>query len=194
MSIKENMNFIKREIGTQEEFLSGFLKVEKYYKKYKNYIYLLSVVAVIAIISTISINYINDKNKLKANEAYNKLLSNPNDKEALFILQDLNKKLYDIISYKKNQKSSMNDDLIYLKGLISFQNIKDQDNIDEINKILQDNNFLLKDYVIFMKALILTKQGKLKQAKDSLKFIAKESPIAELSNILNHHLSANGAK
>ncbi len=194
MSIKENVDFIKHEMDTQEEFLSGFLKVEKYYKKYKNYLFVVSAVVVVAVVANIATSYIASSDKLVANEAYNILVDKPNDKEALATLQKYNQKLYNIVSYKKDSKISINDDLIYLKGLIDFQDIKDKDSINDINNMLQDNNFLLKDYAIFRKALILTKQGKLKQAKDSLKFISKDSPVVELSNLLSHHLSANGAK
>jgi hypothetical protein len=138
----------------------------------------VSVVVVIAIVANITTNYINTSDKLVANEAYNTLVDNPDDKEALATLKKYNQKLYNIVSYKEGSQTSVNDDMIYLKGLIDFQDIKDKDNINDINSILQNNNFLLKDYAIFRKALILTKQGKLKQAKDSLKFISKDSPVA----------------
>ena len=32
MSLKENVDFIKKEINTEEEFLVGFVKLERLYK------------------------------------------------------------------------------------------------------------------------------------------------------------------
>lgn len=194
MSIKENVSFIKHEMDTQEEFLSGFLKVEKYYKKYKNYLYIIGAVVVVAVVATVSMDYVETSNKLKANEAYNILMDNPDDKEAMATLQKSNTKLYDIVNYKDGSKTALSDELIYLKALVDFQKIKDKESINDINTLIKDGNFLLKDYAVFKKALILTKQGKLQQAKDSLKFIPKDSAIVELTNLLNHHLSANGVK
>jgi hypothetical protein len=50
------------------------------------------------------------------------------------------------------------------------------------------NNFLLKEFAIFNKALILTKDGKYKEARIALNLIPPTSKATELSNLLKHHL------
>ena len=35
MSIKENVDYIKEELSSQEKFLENFVKGERFYKKYK---------------------------------------------------------------------------------------------------------------------------------------------------------------
>ena len=50
------------------------------------------------------------------------------------------------------------------------------------------NNFLLKEFAIFNKALILAQDGKYKEAKIALNLIPSTSKASELSNILKHYL------
>ena len=35
MALKENLNAIKQELSTQEQFLEGMIKSERFFKKYK---------------------------------------------------------------------------------------------------------------------------------------------------------------
>ncbi len=35
MSLKENMDFVKEELNSEEKFLEGFVKLERFFKKYK---------------------------------------------------------------------------------------------------------------------------------------------------------------
>ena len=50
------------------------------------------------------------------------------------------------------------------------------------------NDFLLKEFAIFNKALILTNDGKYEEAKNLLKQIPQTSKVNDLSNLLNHYL------
>lgn len=49
-------------------------------------------------------------------------------------------------------------------------------------------DFLLKEFAIFNRALILTKEGKFEEAKDTLKLIPQTSQVKDLVSILNHYL------
>ena len=63
--------------------------------------------------------------------------------------------------------------------------------ISDIGKLLTEcelNKFLLKEFAIFNKALILAKDGKYKEAKIALNLIPPTSKATELSNLLKHYL------
>ena len=51
-----------------------------------------------------------------------------------------------------------------------------------------EKDFLLKEFAIFNKALILTKDGKFNEAKDALKLIPPTSQVKDLVSLLNHYL------
>ena len=51
-----------------------------------------------------------------------------------------------------------------------------------------ENNFLLKEFAIFNKALILANEGKYQEAKDTLKLIPETSQVKDLVTLLNHYL------
>ncbi|OPX26612.1 MAG: hypothetical protein B1H07_03985 [Campylobacteraceae bacterium 4484_166] len=188
MNLKENVDYIKHEMGTQEEFLSGFFKLEKYYKKYKNFLFIIAGVVVVLFLGNIVANYIKDENTKKANIAFNKLLIDKNDKEALATLKETNNLLYNIAQYQQDKSTKINDELQFLKQLALYSSQPNLD-LEQIDKLLKDENLLLKDYLQFRKALILTKNGEFKKAKTAMKFIPKDSPVAELSVLLSHYLS-----
>jgi len=96
MSLKENVEYIKDEISSEEKFFESFFKLEKFYKKYK-YLIILVVVGTLGYFITSSVmGYINEQNTIKANNAYNKLLLNPTDTNSIAILKEKNTKLLEI--------------------------------------------------------------------------------------------------
>ena len=50
------------------------------------------------------------------------------------------------------------------------------------------NDFLLKEFAIFNKALIQTQNGKFEDAKATLQLIPSDSQVSELVNVLKHYL------
>ncbi len=93
MSLKENVDFVKNELNSEEKFLESFVKIERFYKKNKALIITAIIVVVVAIIGFSVKNYIDNENKLKANIAFNKFLNDVNNQEALKTLEKTNKKL-----------------------------------------------------------------------------------------------------
>ena len=49
-------------------------------------------------------------------------------------------------------------------------------------------DFLLKEFALFNKALLLSNEGKYEDAKTVLKLIPQTSKAFELANLLNHYL------
>ena len=75
-----------------------------------------------------------------------------------------------------------------LKELLEFELAKKSNSIEALDKLAIQNDFLLKDYALFNKALILANDGKNQEAKDVLAKISQSSETIELVKLLNHYL------
>lgn len=190
MSLKENVGFIKDEISTEEKFFEGFFKLEKVWARYK--IAIISVGAVI-LLSFIGLNvneYLETKTKIEANQAFNTLLKNPKDTNAINTLKNTNPVLLEAITYISNQQDGKQTktNVQFLKELSEYNIATTKNNLDEINKLTLNSQFLLKEYAMFQKALIQTSNNNFKDAKETLKLIPDNSPVNQLANMLQHYL------
>lgn len=88
---------------------------------------------------------------------------------------------------KKDEKS-VEISLPILKELLEFELAKKDSNLEALDKLSMKGDFLLKDYALFNKALILTNEKKYQEAKDTLAKISNDSRTIELVNLLNHYL------
>lgn len=190
MSIKQNVEHIKTELSNEEKFLESFVKVERFYKKYKNLL-LVSVVVIVVAVAGISINnYLGAANKTAANEAFSTLLEDMNNSQAMEILKDKNPKLAQIIEAKKAkiEGKSVSIDVQYLKELELYNEaIKNQD-AEKLSQVLMQNDFTLKEYALFQKALILAQRENYKEAKEILEQIPQDSQVQQLASTLKHFL------
>lgn len=190
MSLKENVDFVKEELSSEEKFLEGFVKVERFYKKYKIFI-IIAVVAVVAgTIGFYVTKYLQEQTKVEANIAFNKVLENPKDSASLDILKEKSTQLYQVAQYLQAKENGEFSDIQvkYLKELSDYQKALSTNNSQELNKISMQNDFLLKEFAIFNKALILTQDGKYEDAKAALKLIPADSKVNDLVNVLKHYL------
>ena len=53
MSIKENVDYVKEELNSQEKFLESFVKGERFYKKYRTLIFASIAIIVIGAIGLV---------------------------------------------------------------------------------------------------------------------------------------------
>jgi len=190
MSLKENVEFIKDEISTEEKFFEGFFKLEKVWKKYKVVIVSSSIVVIALFAGTAINNYLNIQKNIKDNIAYDRLLEIPNDKNAISVLKESNPKLLAIANYINNVNNNKNivANIEFLEQISKFNKAIQLKNLKNIDKISLDSSFLLKEYALFQKALSQTIDKKYKKAKRTLDLIPTNSAVSQLSNQLRHHL------
>ena len=191
MSLKENVDQVKKELDSEEKFLVGFVKVERFYKKYKTIILGLIALVIIAVIALVVKQNMDETSKYEANLAFDKVLENPNDKEALAKLEQTNKQLHDIVLFiqakEKGEVSPVN--VPFLKELSDYQTALKNKSVTELNSVSMENDFLLKEFAIFNKALLLANEGKYKEAKTALTLIPETSKANDLANLLKHYLA-----
>lgn len=106
MSTKENIDFIKEELSSEEKFLESSIKLERFYKKYKVAIISAVAIAVVGTIGYYTQNYLHHKAIVASNEAYNKLLKDPKDTKSLEILKSKNQPLYALYMLQTSVKNS----------------------------------------------------------------------------------------
>ena len=187
MSLKENMDFVKEELNSEEKFLEGFVKLERFFKKYKLLIISAVVIVVVAVIAVSVTSYLKEQNKIKANIVFQELLKNPNDKKALETLKGLNTKLYEIVLFN-SQKKDISINTEFFKELLAYEKAIKEQNVKKLNDVSMEKNFLLKEFAIFNRALILVQTGEYQKARDALKMIPETSQVKDLVALLEHYL------
>ena len=190
MSIKDDVDYVKNELSSEEKFLENFVKGERFFKKYKIIIFSVIALAIITPIGIIIKDSIDEKNKFEANLAFNKVLENFNDEKALKELKEKNLTLYEVALFleakKKNKEISISVPI--LKELSQYQEALIKKEIKTLDNLSMQNDFILKEFAVFNKALLLTNDGKFEEAKTALKLIPQTSKAFELANLLNHYL------
>ena len=186
MSLKEDIDGIKKELSTEESFLESFLKVEKFYKNNKTAIIAGITAVIIGIIGFYTYSYIQLQEKIKVNIAFNKVLENPTDEKAMEDLKIKSEKLYQIAQFM--EKGNSKSDNEFLNQLSIYTEAISKNNTMELGSIAQNQNFLLKDFALLNKAIIEAKKGEYNKAKESLKVIPTNSDAKVLVQMLQHYL------
>ena len=196
MSIKENVDYVKTGLSSEEKFLESFVKSERFFKKYKTLIFAFVIIIIVGIIGFFIKENLAQSNKLKANIAFNQVLENSNNAQALATLKDKNPQLYDIALYLQAKKEAKVAQISVplLKELSKYQTALADKNISELDNLSMQNDFLLKEFAIFNKALLLTNEGKFNEAKTTLALIPQTSKAFELAKLLNHYLITKEGK
>lgn len=191
MSLKDNVDYVKEELNSEEKFLESFVKVERFYKKNKIIIIAVIVILIALVIGFYISKSVNASNKLEANIALNKVLQNPKDSAALETLKQKDEKLYEIAQYlnAKDEGKTVQVDIKFLKEITEYEKALKEKNIEKLNEVSMQNDFLLKEFAIFNKALIQTQNGKYADAKATLKLIPADSKVNDLVNVLKHYLA-----
>lgn len=190
MSLKENVDFVKKELDSEEKFLESFVKVERFYKKNKKFLMIIIGALVVALIGYTTKNYIDAKNKAQSNEAFTQFLDDNNNQAALATLKDTNIRLYNVALYLKSKNETITETINdrYLGALVTYKKAIEENNTEQLNTLSMQKDFLLKEFALFNKALILTQEGKYDDAKKTLQLIQKDSQVNDLVSLLNHYL------
>ena len=189
MSIKDDVNYIKNELSSEEKFLESFVKTERFFKKYKKLIVVLIIAVIIGSIAFLVKTKLDEKNLYEANIALSNFLENGNQ-NSLKQLKEKNRDLYEIALYldAKNEFKNADINLKYLKELLDFQVALLNSNQSELDLVSKKADFLLKDYAIFNQALILVNNQKYAEAREILGKISQDSRAFELATLLKHYL------
>lgn len=195
LSLKENIEAVKKELSTEEQFLESIVKAEGFWKKYKKLLIAIVVLIIVAVIGMALYNTMKERNLIASNEAYTALQHNAEDKESLETLKSKNPKLYQLFLFSNEMKSadvtkleamsSQISDPI-LKDLLSYQKASLSGKGLSSYSIKQDA--LLKEFASLQEIYTLFQEGKSKEAKALLAQIPESSQLQQIAQSFKHYL------
>jgi len=183
LALKENIEAVKKEIGTEEQFLEGLIKSERFYKKYKKRVISVVVIAVLAGGTYATLKVLKE-NKLQAsNAAYSRLLVDSNDDTALAVLKDKNERLYNFFRFQQALESN---DVAILKELAEYKNDPIISDLASY-QLTGTKSKLLTGFIALQEGYKLLQVDKIKEAKLKFAQIDLNSPLKNISNNLEHY-------
>ncbi len=198
MSIKENVKAIKDELSHEEKLFQGTVQLEYFYKKYKMIIWAV-VIAVAGYFITSSVVDSQNASRIeRANVAFNKLLADADDAQALKTLQSDSKPLYDLYRFQKAIKESdiellkeLRDSKAFgISDMAKYQYAMLSGDQKALKKYIDKDGLYFKDIAILNSAATLLKQSKIKEAHKMLDQIDPQSPFANHAKLLRHYGNA----
>ncbi|WP_169752792.1 hypothetical protein [Campylobacter mucosalis] len=183
MAIKENIEAIKDELSTQEQFLEGMIKGERFFKKYKFLFIALITLGIIALIGFYTLKFVEQNRVENTNLAYSKILENSNDQNAIELLKKDAPSLYALVKFKEFQDKN---DTSSIQTLLN-------ENIDPVLKQIfsaytgNASGEILGDYDTLLKGYRLLKDDKISEAKLEFSKIPQDSALISIVKNLQHY-------
>jgi len=181
MDIKE----VKEEIKQDEELLVKIFKLEKFLKKYKKPIIAIIALTVAILIGREAFIIYKDYKIKKANLALERLMSNPNDKEALNELKE-NKKLYDLYLLQKGEFNKITTK--ELEEIKAYKIAIQKGDIKSLENYLNNPNYhILKNAIRVALIKLYLQEGDRQKAKLLANEISPNSKYKEIATYLLHY-------
>jgi len=183
LAIKDDIDSIKEELNTQEQFLENIIKSERFFKKYKKIIIGALALGVIGAAGYYINGALKEKEFKAANAAYAKLILNPKDEQAKAELKQKDASLYALYEFKV---AVDNNDTSALKSLANEQ-------IDPLLKDIvksqlnEPSGQILSSYRAAINGYELLKEDKIDEAKNEFKKIPLNSQLQDLVKNLEHY-------
>ena len=191
MSLKENIEAVKTELNTEEQFLESMIKFERVFKEYKYYFITIAVGVVLFTIGYNIKNYLDEEKLSAANSAFISLQKDPNDKTAIATLKENNSKLYGIFrmqtlikSGKTVDKNSLDD---IQKSLVEYYEASNSLSKEKLSAYANSDNSILKDFATLQEGYLFLKEKNSKTANIKFSQIPVNSPLKDITKSFNHY-------
>ena len=189
MGLKENIKAVKEEISTEEQFLEGMIKSERFFNRNKKYI--ISALVLLALgAGGYAINDVMASQRLKvSNAAYQALLKDANNSAALETLKAKNPKLYAMYTFETAlakgdiealTQVSLSKDNPILADLATYQ-------LSQLDANKSPKGELLSGMVLLQEGYELLKEKKVEEARLKFAQIETSSPLKQIAKNLEHY-------
>ena len=188
MSIKDDVNYVKKQLSGDEKVLESAFKIETIYKKHKYKLWGVAAAIILFFGGTAIQESMHEAQLSKANEAFLVLQKNPTDEKAFKILEANNPALLELFFYAQAAK---NKDIKTLTTLSTSKNSVIADASKYTASVLNEkpvDSKLYKDMALFGEAYLAIESGDTKLAKNKLELIDERSPLAVITNFLKHSI------
>lgn len=186
MSIKDDVNYVKTELSSDEKILESAFKLETFYKKYKLPIIGTIGAILLYVVVSMGMDAVKQSKLEAANQALLTLQQRPDDASALTILKEKNPALYELYTFSTAAKKQ---DLKQLSVLENSKNgvIADMSrySVGAIEKKPVDSMYY-KELAYLEEAYVAIKAGNITKAKEKLALIDEHSSLSMLAKLLEH--------
>ena len=189
MGLKEDIQAVKEEISTEEQFLEGMIKGERFFNRNKKYIISAFVLIVLGA-GGYAINDVMSQQRLKvSNEAYQILLKDANNTSALETLKAKNPKLYSMFifetalvkgDFEALKTVSLSKDNPILADLATYQ-------LSQLDLNATPKGELLAGMVLLQEGYDLLKEKKIEEARLKFAQMDANSPLKQIAKNLEHY-------
>ena len=186
VSIKDDVNYVKRELSGDEKVLESAFKLESLYKKYKFHLWGAATVLIVFFVAQAVMGAVEEAKLTKANEAFLTLQSNGDDAEALKVLEENNPALLELYTYAKAAKAQ---DIKALEALAKSDNSVISDTSAYTAGVLSKkpvDSKLYKEMVLFEEAYLAIVSGDMETGKNKLELIDERSSLSVIAELLKH--------
>lgn len=186
MSIKDDVNYVKKELSGDEKVLESAFKLESLYKRYKFHLWGAAVALILFFGGQAVMTSLEEAKLVKANEAFLTLQSNSDDANALKVLQENNPALAELYTYAQAVKK---EDVKALESLASSKNNVIADASAYTAGVLSKkpvDSKLYKEMALFEEAYLAITAGDTKTAQNKLELIDERSPLSVITQFLKH--------
>ena len=186
VSIKDDVNYVKKELSGDEKVLESAFKLESLYKKYKFQLWGVAVALLLFFASQGVLDAMHQAKLVKANEAFLTLQNKSDDSNALQALKENNPALLELYQYAQAVKT---EDVKVLESLSASSNSVIADasgyTVGVLAKKPVDSK-LYKEMALFEEAYIAILAGDIKLAKNKLALIDERSSLSVIAQFLKH--------
>ncbi len=195
MSLKENVDFIKEELTSEEKFFEKAVVTERFIKKYKKSIIALVSLIVVVALGDVAYKIKEQKRIEEANAELAVLTKNPTDLQAQNRLKELSPKLFSVWSFAqavttndtKKLNELKNSKLPVINDLAAYEVAVRSGDQKELADYELRQQAIYKDLAIVDSAVIYMNKKQTKKAKDQLVMIGENSPLYGVAVVLNHY-------
>jgi len=188
VSIKDDVNYVKKELSGDEKVLESAFKLETLYKKHKFKMWGVVAALVIFFGGKAIQETMHEAQLAKANEAFLTLQIKSDDATALQILKENNPALFELFAYAQAAKKQ---DAKVLESLSASKNSVIADASAYTAGVINKKpvaSTLYKEMSLFEEAYLAIEAGDAKTAKAKLELIDERSPLAVITGFLKHSI------
>ena len=186
MSIKDDVNYVKKELSGDEKVLESAFKLESLYKKYKFQLWGVAAALILFFGGQAVVNALDEAKLVKANEAFLTLQSKSDDADALKVLKENNPALFELYNYAQAVKK---EDVKALESLAESQNNVIADASAYTAGVLSKKpvgSKLYNEMALLEEAYLAILAGDVKMAQNKLELIDERSALSVVKEFLRH--------
>ena len=195
LSLKQNIDMVKEELNSEEQFFEKAVMTERFVKKYKKPL----IIAVAAVIILAAGNFAYEYNKQNTIEAANttlaQLQNNPKDAQSAAQLKTLSKELYDVWSFSqaiankdvKTLQALSKSKTLLVGNLASYEAASIQGDAKSLERYSTQDDAIYKDLAVVQNAIVLLNANEIDKAHKKLALIPLDSPLAQVVAALKHY-------